>query len=296
MRVEVILFLVMFITIEGLNAQNIEVMLIPFEVDGKWGYVNNRDSIIVKPIYEEAYPTYEFRGRVKNKGKYGYIDEKGSILIEAKYDTAKDFNYGIAEVSNNGKFKTINVNGGKIKNEVVLCGNIYDDCLKQQSLLGVDTIKMGDKFLITIKKEKRIHGRTNYFLDTLNTLVDNVTSLGDQYVVIEKGEKKAILFDAFSYPSSYSFDDELEFKYSNFKLFPCQEGISISKIIAFQKDEKWGIIQLGNKQRQLIREKYLSINSLREGLVLVEYQKGSYGYVSLNGREYFNRKEYYRQH
>jgi hypothetical protein len=76
-----ILILLVTSSFVKLDAQRLELMLIPFEENGKWGYVDSNDSIIVQPKFEEAYPTFAFRGRIKTNGKYGFIDEKGEIII-----------------------------------------------------------------------------------------------------------------------------------------------------------------------------------------------------------------------
>lgn len=48
---------------------------------------------------------------IKANGKYGYIDRKGTIAIKPKYDMADDFSEGLARVKLGSKWGYIGSNG-----------------------------------------------------------------------------------------------------------------------------------------------------------------------------------------
>ena len=266
-------------------------LLIPFEQEGKWGFVNYHDSIIVSPIFEEAYPTFSNRGRIKQNGKYGFINEKGKIVIKPKYDTATDFKNGAAQVSRRGKSKRINIFGKKNATYLAGCGGIFRNCLSPRRFYGIDTFKVKEKYRITVMRSKKTNGKLTYYSDTLNTLFDQVTSIGRQYVILEKNKKKALLFEYRGAPATYLNDDSLNFEYEAFQFFPCHEFYQFGSdnIFGFKKNGKWGYIKLFYRPKIITKATYLSISSMKRGVALVEYKSGKFGYVSSTGKEYFNR-------
>ncbi len=288
-RISSIVFLAMCL-IWRLNAQRIETILVPFEKNSKWGYVNFEDSLIVDAVFEEAYPTYGSRGRIKLKGKYGFINENGHIVIKPKFDTAKDFRHGITEVSRKGKTKYIKPDGKENKYGIALCGGIYIDCLYPISFFGLDTFKVGDKYGIKISKRIRVNGEIKYYPDTLGSFFDTVKPIGRGFAILGKGDKKAIFKCQSSYHNTVNVDSTMKFKYEEFKFFPCQGDSSrFHDIFGFKSNNKWGFIELYHKPEELIEAKYISINSLERGLTLVEYEEGKFGYVNKYGKEYFKR-------
>lgn len=287
---ELILILLITYSVRKLDAQRIELILIPIEVEGKWGYVNYKDSLIVEPIYEEAYPTYDLRGRIKQKGKYGYINEKGEIIIRPKYDYAEDFKFGVAKVTKWGKIKYINTDDKENKQSIALCGGIYRQCIQTKNFVGIDTFKQNNKYFITISKAIRENGKLNYYPDTLNSTFEKVSTLGRQYIILENEGKKALFFDQRGYPSSEYVDSTLNLKYDEFKFFACQENkIETHEIFGYRVNEKWGYIRLSYTPEEIIEPKYLEINSMERGIALVEYERGKFGYVNQYGKEYFKR-------
>lgn len=287
---ELILIILITSSFGKLNAQRIEQMLIPVEKEGKWAYVDYNDSLVVEPIFEEAYPTYNLRGRIKLNGKYGFVNEKGEIVIKAKYDLAEDFKFGIARVSKNGKEKHIKPDGKENKQSIALCGGSFKQCILPRNFVGIDTFKNHNKYYVTISKFIRENGKLVYYPDTLQTAFEKVSTLGRQYVILENQGKKALFFDQRGYPSSEYVDTTLNFKYDDFKFFACQENKpEPHEIFGFRVNDKWGYIRLFYKPEEIIEAKYLGINSMERGIALVEYEKGKFGYVDQNGKEYFKR-------
>ncbi|MDY7395712.1 WG repeat-containing protein [Aureibaculum sp. 2210JD6-5] len=52
---------------------------------GKYGFINKKGKVIVKPIYDMALPFYNDKALVRLNGKEGYIDRKGKEVVPIKY-------------------------------------------------------------------------------------------------------------------------------------------------------------------------------------------------------------------
>ncbi|HEY0427788.1 MAG TPA: WG repeat-containing protein [Pyrinomonadaceae bacterium] len=75
-----------------------KIGLFPFELDGKWGYINKTGQIIISPQFDEAGFFSDGLAKVKAENKFGFIDEKGKFVINPKYLEAQRFSEGIAAV------------------------------------------------------------------------------------------------------------------------------------------------------------------------------------------------------
>ena len=87
-------------------------------LDGKWGYVDENGKIVVKPQYDDAGPMYCGRAYVSKNGLFGYIDKKGNIVIPLRYDGARVFQDGVGEVLLGDEWILIDTTGFRI---------VYDD-------------------------------------------------------------------------------------------------------------------------------------------------------------------------
>lgn len=79
--------------------QDAKAALYPFRKNGKWGYMDAKGNVIVKPQYDNAYQFSDGLAAVRLKGKGGYIDASGKIAIPIKYDYASSFENGNAVVA-----------------------------------------------------------------------------------------------------------------------------------------------------------------------------------------------------
>ncbi len=61
-------------------------ILIPFNKDGIFGYVNEHGLVVLSPSFESADVFVGGVGVVKQNGKYGTIDEKGNWIVKPAYD------------------------------------------------------------------------------------------------------------------------------------------------------------------------------------------------------------------
>lgn len=65
----------------------------------KFGFMNEKNDIIIKPKYEEAKSFSEGLACICINGKWGFIDENENLSIECKYDEAESFFDGYANVA-----------------------------------------------------------------------------------------------------------------------------------------------------------------------------------------------------
>jgi hypothetical protein len=56
------------------------------KVDGKYGYVDQQGTLIIKPQYDDAYPFDQGLAGVAQEGKYGLIDRTGKLVVPLEYD------------------------------------------------------------------------------------------------------------------------------------------------------------------------------------------------------------------
>lgn len=82
-----------------ITTQDAKTALYPFSKNGKWGYMDAKGNVLVKPQYDYAEQFSDGLGLVRLEGKYGYIDGNGKISIPIKYDSATSFQNGNAVVS-----------------------------------------------------------------------------------------------------------------------------------------------------------------------------------------------------
>ena len=121
----------------------------PIMINGKYGYVNKKGKLIVKPKYDSAskfsegiaivelnkrdgmidtsgreivktkyYAIHQFKEGVASFSltgrKWGFMDKTGKEVIKAKYDYANDFSEGMAKVEIGGKWGYIDKSGREV--------------------------------------------------------------------------------------------------------------------------------------------------------------------------------------
>jgi hypothetical protein len=88
--------------------------------DERWGYINTKGDIVVKPIYTTANKFSEGAAAVrlapdtkygKNAGRWCYIDDTGKQIIDQTFDKAEPFTEGLASVTLNGRMGCITRSG-----------------------------------------------------------------------------------------------------------------------------------------------------------------------------------------
>lgn len=79
--------------------------------DGKFGFLDSRNNLIIPFVYEDFKPFNEGLAPVKSGGKWGYIDPRGRLAIPFNFSNAWPFSKGVAKVQYNKKIFYINGKG-----------------------------------------------------------------------------------------------------------------------------------------------------------------------------------------
>lgn len=78
----------------------------------RWGFLDNRGQLIIKPVFEQVGDFHYGLAAAKLKGKWGYIDASGKWAIQPTFDKAGSFTeVELAVVSIDGKTQIINRKG-----------------------------------------------------------------------------------------------------------------------------------------------------------------------------------------
>ena len=72
--------------------------LIKIVRNGKYGFANDKDEIVISPVYESVNDFSEGLAAVKMNGKYGFIDKEGVMLKDHIFHHAFSFSDGLAFV------------------------------------------------------------------------------------------------------------------------------------------------------------------------------------------------------
>lgn len=260
-------------------------MLVPFESDGKWGYMNYDKKIVVLPVFDEAHPTYGLMGRIKVKGKYGYINAKGKIIIQPKYDCASDNDFGYVEVVKNGKRKYFNSEGKNNYHFPGRCGTGRVN-LSLHSKVPFAYSGPNGKYGFIVKKR-------DMTLDTIPPIFDTVVSLANQIMYVQKEGKMAFTNSSYFSAGKKAILDKMDFKYDDIKYFTYERSSEIQPILGVKVNGLWGYYDVLSHLQgvEIIEPAYLTINSFKREYALVEYESGKFGYIDKNGKEYFWRSE-----
>lgn len=135
MRKFYLLLLFLLGTVLSAGAQH----LYPFSSNGKWGYKNVDDKVVVDAIYNSASRTIDGYGIVSKtiggKVKYGVIDEKGAIVIDLLYDYIDLCNEGYVAVYSgamdelsftHGKWSLYSLDGTKVSEDYYALGPVIN--------------------------------------------------------------------------------------------------------------------------------------------------------------------------
>lgn len=80
---------------------------------GKYGYVDESGTVVLKHNYNEAYPFADGMAKVRKGNKWGFIDSQGKEIIEIKYSEIGDWYNGFCKVASGGKLKDDVLTGAK---------------------------------------------------------------------------------------------------------------------------------------------------------------------------------------
>lgn len=112
--------------------------LLPKKQNEKYGYVNMKGEIVIRPQFDLATEFFEGVAAVNTNGKWGYIDKTGKTVINPQFDFAAKFSEGLAAVMNGHEW-------GYIDNTGMLVIDLkFDFALPFSNGLGI--VKVGKKW------------------------------------------------------------------------------------------------------------------------------------------------------
>ena len=77
----------------------------------KWGYINEKGTIVIQPQFDRACDFSEGLAGIFQDNKWGYIDKNGKIVIRPQFDNICNFSDGLALIRLKGKWGYINKSG-----------------------------------------------------------------------------------------------------------------------------------------------------------------------------------------
>lgn len=294
--------LLLFLTV-NIYSQRTEMML-PFYENGKWGYMNKTKEIIIEPKFEEAFPSYLSRFRVKYNGKYGYLDRKGQVVIKPIYEEASDFEEGKANVTLKGVSFDIGLDGEKMGEKTDRY--LYGDCGSHRGLqcflpttgsevftyeiIDIDgklsTIynygpvrKLNKNKYNTLMYDRDEQGNVQYkYQDTLKVFIDSIIPFTEQWIYVVKDSHISFLENESMLQLDYLPEILSASRIEELKIFECEiDHCSSGKspYIGVKENGLWGYYFYERKLnghsygdakiKEHIEAKYHSISSLGIG-------------------------------
>jgi len=239
----------------------------PFKGDnGKYGYKNSKNEVVVAPRYSEAVSFGEERARVALNGHYGFIDVKGKEIIPPKYDYVGLFFFnGIVTFKLNGKFGIVDKNGKEL-----VPANKYDD-VKIERLKGNEASQ--NKFILA--KQYNKYG----FIDSAGN--ELVPLKYDRASIVAPFRARAMLNG-----KEGLIDNTgkilIPLQYENISEYTSNKEILKTGVLRLTLNKKYGLADLNGKI--LLQPIYNNaVKDFSEGLTVVE-QAGKCGYADKTGK------------
>lgn len=281
------------ITTLSVFGQRDTTLLIPFESNGLWGYMNLHKQVVVFPQFDEAYPTYGSMGKVRLGDKYGCINSKGEVTIKIKYDELDVIKQQYVVAIKNGKKVCVNEYGKVNRRFSMGCG--YGSFGIQprpaeQFVFKASNGKYGLAVRLVVKDSL---GIIQHVPDTIDAVFDTIVSLSGQYMYVRKNGKIAFTNSSYYNSGSRFILSKMNFKYDSIQYFKKSSDETFSDIIGIKTDSLWGYYDVfrGFQGIELISPKYYSISNFEKQYAIIEYHPGKFGYVDRRGNEFFFRYE-----
>jgi hypothetical protein len=81
------------------------------EREGKWGYINLENEMVVEAVYDDAADFAEGLARIRKGDRWGFIDNTGRSVVEPTLEDARDFANGLARVKSGGRWGFVGKDG-----------------------------------------------------------------------------------------------------------------------------------------------------------------------------------------
>lgn len=276
------LFLIVLVVTSGVTpAQSVHSqILLPVEVEGKWGFIDTKGKPIIGPKFSYAgkfsNDLAPVRTRIAEKEQFGYINKNGEIVIPFQFEYAEAFSEGFAVVEVNGKYGYIDTSG-KIVVEPVFdkawnFSNGMGRILKYAKEIGSNLYGF-----VNGKGQMAIEPHYIYAADYKEELAGFAinTKKGLRMGFIDRQGKVAIQ-PKYSVVGNFSEDLALVTNDARSYLF---EG---SVLFDSEKSRNRGFFYINKKGEVIIKGKFQSASGFSEGLAAVELNNG-WSFIDKNG-------------
>ncbi len=249
------------------------------EKTGKYGYKNEADKVIIKPVYDLA---YEFEENlytcvnigadyINNKGgKWGAIDTRGKIIIPVMYDKIKYLGYGLFAVNKGEIFSNMDASWEGKYAIFNAAGKALTPFIYTGSLFGIDFV---NGFATLEIRDAKTKTEKYGLLDSTGKV-----ALPVRYDDINLYSEEGLIMAALA--GKYGFYDKKLKPVIPLKL----EGAKIFRggLAAIKTGGKWGFIDA--KGTQVIAPQYEDAGFFEEGLVGVK-QNGKWGIIDKENKQ-----------
>lgn len=297
------IFLTIFLILAAtpVQAQKNSLKLIPFEVNEKWGFINDKGKIVIQPQFDDADCFYEGLATVAVQDKYGFIDETGKFIIEPQYGEAYEFSEGLAPVARekDGLWEYIDYKGETVIEAIfthadnfseglapVMVGNAENDDIRNGYIDKTGNFIIEPQFGWTERFSNGLANIANLGRET------NWHSFYNSRAFIDKTGNRITPF----YSSVHNFSEGLAaVEIDNLWGFIDKSG---SLIISAQFDyvrsfsEGFAVYECGKEKSGFIDKKgnkltdciFKESKDFKEGLAPVQTEDGKWGFIDAKGR------------
>jgi hypothetical protein len=297
--------------------QNLVAM---FKEHGKWGFMNEKGEVIIKPNYTYCRPFYSGMAKVgkiyfinlkgeklktklrisdarqysdglvgvKISGKWGYMNAVGELVVPAKYKKITDFKNGYALVLTNKGTFVIDNKGNETevvtgKGRIELIKN-FSEGLAQVSINGLNGF-VNEKGVLIIEPKYLSVGYYNngvVWVRTKNNYIGYINKVGDW--VIEPKFLGAGNFDSFS--GMARIKDKNGWGYTNMEgVITNIKNVDVYKhfedgLCLLRSTNIWGY--LGPDGKWVIEPTYVAATPFKNGYARVR-ENGKWGVINKKG-------------
>lgn len=267
----------------------------PVKMNGKWGYINTKGEIVVKPAFDEVKPFSAGVAQVVVANKSGYIDEKGKILVEPHFTSISQVNDGSSVDLIIDNTRGIRLYGGfNRKTKQLILPQLRADTVLGFGLENAAAYSLGGKWGVFDKSFKVLlpasYDRIDFFWEGLAVLTDKGLSgfvntkgeivlppkyqaLGrfrDGLAPFKEFGKVGFLNKSFQTIIPAIYDDILRFDEKNLRA------------IGVKQNGKWGLIDYTGKV--VLPLEYEACALGQWGLIRVK-RDGKWGLIDTEGTE-----------
>jgi len=96
------------INLHWIENKDSEAYAIVENIDGKYGAINQKGDILLKPIYDSISYFFDGYARIEVSGKYGLINRDFKIVLKPKFDYIQEFTNDVAIIMQNNRYGCLN--------------------------------------------------------------------------------------------------------------------------------------------------------------------------------------------